>query len=72
MLMSVCPTVSVLRFYGCCHPCYKMNIIQKNPLLAFLSGIQRDKTMDVKLICISDDDKKNPSFCRLQLLVVWF
>ena len=21
--MSVCPTVSVLRFYGCCHPCYK-------------------------------------------------
>ena len=19
--MSVCPTVSVLRFYGCCHPC---------------------------------------------------
>ena len=20
--MSLCPTVSVLRFYGCCHPCY--------------------------------------------------
>ena len=20
--MSVCPTVSVLRFYGCCHPCF--------------------------------------------------
>ncbi len=20
--MSVCPTVSELRFYGCCHPCY--------------------------------------------------
>ena len=20
--MSVCPNVSVLRFYGCCHPCY--------------------------------------------------
>ena len=20
--MSVCPTVSVLRFYGCCHPCW--------------------------------------------------
>ena len=22
MLMFVCPTVSELRFYGCCHPCY--------------------------------------------------
>ena len=20
--MSVCSTVLVLRFYGCCHPCY--------------------------------------------------
>ena len=20
--MSVCPTVSVLRFYGCCYPCF--------------------------------------------------
>ncbi len=20
--MSVCPTVPVLRFYGCCHPCF--------------------------------------------------
>ena len=20
--MSVCPTVSVLPFYGCCHPCF--------------------------------------------------
>ena len=23
--MSVCPTVSVLRFYGCCHPCFYYN-----------------------------------------------
>ena len=22
MLTSVCPTVSVLRFYGCFHPCF--------------------------------------------------
>ena len=22
VLMFVCPTVSELRFYGCCHPCF--------------------------------------------------
>ena len=27
--MSVCPTVSVLRFYGCCHPCFKAKIYNK-------------------------------------------
>ena len=24
--MSVCPTVLVLRFYGCCHPCFLINL----------------------------------------------
>ena len=24
--MSVCPTVLVLRFYGCCHPCFVKTI----------------------------------------------
>ena len=23
--MSACPTVSVLRLYGCCHPCHKLS-----------------------------------------------
>ena len=28
--MSVCPTVSVLRFYGCCHPCLvNINVLIK-------------------------------------------
>ena len=26
MLMSVCLTVSVLRFYGCYHPCFDKNV----------------------------------------------
>ena len=26
VLMFNCPTVSVLRFYGCCHPCYDISI----------------------------------------------
>ena len=30
VFMSVCPTVSKLRFYGCCHPC--LVIFRANPL----------------------------------------
>ena len=31
--MSVCPTVSVRRFYGCCHPCkYKYYAIEKTAI----------------------------------------
>ena len=26
VLMSVCPTVSMLCFYECCHPCLLINI----------------------------------------------
>ena len=29
--MSVCPTVLVLRFYGCCHPCF----LNRQPLFLF-------------------------------------
>ena len=29
MLMSVCPTVTVLRFYGCSHTCFNMPIMDK-------------------------------------------
>ena len=27
VLMSVCPIVSVFRFYGCCHPCFYIILI---------------------------------------------
>ena len=30
--MFVCPTISVLRFYGCCHPCFKLSYFS-SPLI---------------------------------------
>ena len=32
MLTSVCPTVSVLRFYGCCHPCFNIDMFEILPV----------------------------------------
>ena len=41
--MSVCPTVSGLRFYGCCHPCFRT--------VCFDLRV-RDTTMEDKLMYI--------------------
>ena len=45
--MSVCPTVSALRFYGCCHPCW---IISYWPISSFYTAVifTRDRQMDDK------------------------
>ena len=37
--MSVCPTVSVLGFYGCCHPCFPLFSCLKIILLEILNFI---------------------------------
>ena len=43
--MSVCPNILVLRFYGCCHPCYfYFGVKSCNPCIAYnalkCSGMQ--------------------------------
>jgi platelet-activating factor acetylhydrolase IB subunit alpha len=37
--MSVCPTVSELRFYGCCHPCLSLQV---NELEAKLNEAEKE------------------------------
>ena len=32
VLMFVCPTVSVIRFYECCHPCLSCNLLLINDM----------------------------------------
>ena len=53
--MMVCPTVSELRFYGCCHPCFE----------DFLEG----KAIGLKYVKINKDImqiKRNESLnCKL-------
>ena len=39
VLMSVCPTVSVLRFNGCCHPCCILVFFTRNTFKPFFMQI---------------------------------
>ena len=49
--MSVCPIVSELRFYGCCHPCLFMGIRGKNEIKFTHGGYSRQSNFCHKYIC---------------------
>ena len=44
--MSVCPDVSELRFYGCCHPCFSLNVYLKDLSRVPLEGLVQSNGRD--------------------------
>ena len=42
--MFVCRTVSELRFYGCCHPCYSYNVFKESNTESSLHAMTNTST----------------------------
>ena len=60
--MSVCITVSLLRFYGCCHPCFFKNtvfMLKSLYLTADQAPRKRIKILKFRKVGWSTEDKIN-------------